>query len=180
MSDVTDETRAGEKKQRLLQALERGLTQIHLDARRPGVQVPDRYLADHHLVLNLSYRFDPPDLTVTEWGVRQTLSFGGQRFTIGVPWPAVYAVASLVSREFWMYPDDMPDELAEGATDKVGKADLLPAPLEAKALREGMEPARRAVLREVVGGRTEAEAGEAGEAPREASPPRKGHLRVVK
>lgn len=173
---MTDETRAGEKKQRLLQALEQGLTQIHLDARRPGVLVPDRYRADHHLVLNLSYRFDPPDLTVTEWGVRQTLSFGGQRFTIGAPWSAVYAVASLVSREFWMYPDDMPDELAEGTTDKVGKADLQPAPALAEAARdEPGPPTRRAVLREVV-----LETAEGEEAPREASPPRTGHLRVVK
>jgi len=171
---VIDETRAGEKKQRLLQALEQGLTQIHLDARRPGVLVPERYRTDHHLVLNLSYRFDPPDLTVTEWGVRQTLLFGGQRFTIGAPWSAVYAVASLVSREFWMYPDDMPDELAEAATDRVTKADLQPAVREAPdALRE--EPDRRAVLREVVLERAEGE-----EAPRESSPPRKGHLRVVK
>jgi stringent starvation protein B len=174
---VTDETRAGEKKQRLLQALERGLTQIHLDARRPGVLVPDRYRADHHLVLNLSYRFDPPDLTVTEWGVRQTLSFGGQRFTIAAPWSAVYAVASLVSREFWMYPDDMPDELAEGTTEKVGKADLLPAQARAEAAVARDEPGQgqRAVLREVVLERAEGE-----EAPRESSPPRKGHLRVVK
>jgi stringent starvation protein B len=169
---VTDETRAGEKKQRLLQALDQGLTQIHLDARRPGVLVPERYRADHHLVLNLSYRFDPPDLTVNEWGVRQTLSFGGQRFTIGAPWSAVYAVASLVSREFWMYPDDMPDELAEAAADRVTKADLQAA----GELTAGAEPpAPRAVLREVVLERAEGD-----ERPQEATPPRKGHLRVVK
>jgi stringent starvation protein B len=174
---VTDETRAGEKKQRLLQALDQGLTQIHLDARRPGVLVPDRYRTDHHLVLNLSYRFDPPDLTVTDWGVRQTLLFTGQRFTIAAPWSAVYAVASLVSREFWMYPDDMPDELAEAATDRVTKADLQPAAEKAGAgAGAGAPPsAPRAVLREVV---LEEEGG--AEAPRESSPPRRGHLRVVK
>jgi stringent starvation protein B len=170
---VTDETRAGEKKQRLLQALDQGLTQIHLDARRPGVLVPERYRTDHHLVLNLSYRFDPPDLTVTEWGVRQTLLFGGQRFTIGAPWSAGYAVASLVSREFWMYPDDMPDELADAAQERVTKADLVP--LAERRAREEPAPAR-AVLREVVLERPEGEEA----APRESSPPRKGHLRVVK
>lgn len=167
---MSENTRAGEKKQRLLAALEQGLTQIHLDARRPGVLVPERYRADHHLVLNLSYRFEPPDLAVSDWGVRQTLSFGGQRFTIAAPWSSVYAVASLVTREFWMFPDDMPDELTEAAVERVGEADLdvsqgAPAPA----------PSPRAVLREVVLERPEGE-----EPPKEPSPPRRGHLRVVK
>ncbi|HEY0880359.1 MAG TPA: stringent starvation protein B, partial [Archangium sp.] len=74
-----------EKKDRVLQALEEGMTQLHLDARRPGVLVPEKFRGDHHLVLNISYRFDPPDLSVSEWGVRQTLSFGGSRFTVGLP-----------------------------------------------------------------------------------------------
>ena len=167
---MSENTRVGEKKQRLLAALEQGLTQIHLDARRPGVLAPDRYQLDHHLVLNLSYRFEPPDLAVSDWGVRQTLSFGGQRFTIAAPWSSVYAVASLVTREFWMFPDDMPDELAEAAVERVGEADLnatqgAPAPA----------PSPRAVLREVVLERPEGE-----EPPKEPSPPRRGHLRVVK
>lgn len=167
---MSENTRVGEKKQRLLAALEQGLTQIHLDARRAGVLAPERYRSDHHLVLNLSYRFEPPDLAVSDWGVRQTLSFGGQRFTIAAPWSSVYAVASLVTREFWMFPDDMPDELAEAAVERVGEADLnasqgVPAPA----------PSPRAVLREVVLERPEGE-----EPPKEPSPPRRGHLRVVK
>ena len=170
---MSEDTRAGEKKQRLLAALEQGLTQIHLDARRAGVLVPDRYRSDHHLVLNLSYRFEPPDLAVSDWGVRQTLSFGGQRFTIAAPWSAVYAVASLVSREFWMFPDDMPDELAEAAADRVTEADLKPASQAAAV--PAPAPSPRAVLREVVLDRPEGE-----EPPKEPSPPRRGHLRVVK
>jgi stringent starvation protein B len=169
---MSENTRAGEKKQRLLSALEQGLTQIHLDARRPGVLVPDRYRSDHHLVLNLSYRFEPPDLAVSDWGVRQTLSFGGSRFTVAAPWSAVYAVASLVTREFWMFPDDMPDELAESAVERVGEADLVPS---ASSSAPVPVPSPRAVLREVVLERPEGE-----EPPKEPSPPRRGHLRVVK
>ena len=169
---MSENTRAGEKKQRLLSALEQGLTQIHLDARRPGVLVPDRYRSDHHLVLNLSYRFEPPDLAVSDWGVRQTLSFGGSRFTVAAPWSAVYAVASLVTREFWMFPDDMPDELAESAVERVGAADLVPS---ASSSAPVPVPSPRAVLREVVLERPEGE-----EPPKEPSPPRRGHLRVVK
>lgn len=160
-----------EKKDRVLEALEQGMTQLHLDARRPGVLVPEKFRADHHLVLNISYRFDPPDLSVSEWGVRQTLSFGGSRFTVAVPWSALYAVASLSTKEFWMFPDDLPQELAEAATEKA----RLPPALES-------EPEKaRAVLREVV-----LEKKPTGEGPEDDGPPeppsapRRGHLRVVK
>lgn len=153
-----------EKKDRVLQALEEGMTQLHLDARRPGVLVPEKFRGDHHLVLNVSYRFDPPDLSVSEWGVRQTLSFGGSRFTVGLPWSAIYAVASLTTREFWMFPDDMPEELSESATEK---ATLPPK-------EEPEKP--RAVLREVVLEKREGEE----EAPNATSEPRRGHLRIVK
>jgi stringent starvation protein B len=153
-----------EKKDQVLECLEKGMTQIHLDARRPGVLVPEKFKGDHHLVLNVSYRFDPPDLAVSEWGVRQTLSFGGSRFTIAVPWSALYAVASLTTREFFMFPDDMPAELADSATEK---ATLPPSP-------EPDEKKARAVLREVI-----IERGE-GDQPEQPTAPKRGHLRVVK
>ncbi len=156
-----------EKKARLLASLEQGLTQVHLDARRPGVIVPEQFKGDFHLRLNHSYRFDPPDLAVSDWGVRQTLSFGGQRFTVGVPWSAVYAVASLVSEELWMFPSDMPAELVQAATEKVKS----PLPVD----EEPAATSPRAILREVVLSGEGAEA-----APSEPTPPKRGHLRVVK
>jgi stringent starvation protein B len=165
---VTDR-KLKEKKDRVLEALEQGMTQIHLDARRPGVLVPEKFRADHHLVLNISYRFDPPDLSVSEWGVRQTLSFGGSRFTVAVPWSALYAVASLSTRELWMFPDDLPQELAEAATEKA----KLPPSLEPEAERS------RAVLREVVLDKKAGDSDDDGP-PEPPSAPRRGHLRVVK
>ena len=57
--------RTDEKKSRLLGALDQGLTMVHLDARRPGVLVPAELKVQPHLALNLSYRFDPPDLHVS-------------------------------------------------------------------------------------------------------------------
>jgi stringent starvation protein B len=161
-----------EKKEKLLGALDKGKTQIHLDARRPGVIVPEAYRGDFHLVLDLSYRFDPPDLTVSEWGIRETLSFKGSRFTVGVPWSAVYAIASHQSREFWMYPDDMPKELLEGAVDRqftAGPAEPAPQP-----------GTPRAVLREVVMERAPGEGAVASGEPEAPTPPKRGHLRVVK
>lgn len=161
------ERKAEEKKNRVLEALEQGMTQVHLDARRPGVLVPEKFRSEHHLVLNFSYRFDPPDLSVSEWGIRQTLSFNGSRFTVGIPWSAVYAVASLTTRDFWMFPEDMPEELAAAATEK--------ATLPPVAGSESEKKPTRAVLREVVLERHEND-----EPPGPPTAPRRGHLRVVK
>ena len=109
----TMDKKAAEKKERLLQALDQGMVMIHLDARRPGVLVPVSLRTEAHLRLNLSYRFDPPDLSVGDWGVRSTLSFSGSRFTVAVPWSALFAITSHTTKEFWMYPDDMPEELIQ-------------------------------------------------------------------
>ena len=99
-----------EKKERLVTALEHGMVMVHLDARRPGVLVPPHLRQESHLRLNLSYRFDPPDLNVSDWGIRSTLSFSGNRFTVAIPWPALFAVTNHDSKEFWLYPDDLPQE----------------------------------------------------------------------
>jgi stringent starvation protein B len=104
-----------EKKARLLSALEQGMVMIHMDARRPGALVPASLKQEAHLRLNLSYRFDPPDLTVGDWGIRSTLSFSGVRFRVAVPWSALFAITSYATKEFWMYPDDMPKELIQQA-----------------------------------------------------------------
>ncbi|KFA94064.1 ClpXP protease specificity-enhancing factor SspB [Archangium violaceum] len=191
-----------EKKARLLAALEKGMVMIHLDARRPGVLVPTSLRNESHLRLNLSYRFDPPDLTVGEWGVRCTLSFSGSRFKVAVPWSALFAITSHLTKEFWMYPDDMPAELLQQTmvTTKVPES-VTEQPAPAAELRP------RAVLREV--GRPEDESPEPvaavpapaatpapvpvsapapvpspieAEGPRDEPPPgpRRGHLRLVK
>lgn len=182
------ERRNDDKKARLLKALEVGMTQIHLDARRPGVLVPKRFAGDHHLVLNLSFRFDPPDLTVNDWGVRETLSFGGERFTIGVPWSALYAIASHVSHDFFMFPEDMPEELLQGAVERQtavpppeGRSEVAAMLAEvASGLKDQQQqpPPARAALREVV--LDNPTNGDADEAPREPTPPKRGHLRLVK
>ncbi|HYO67019.1 MAG TPA: stringent starvation protein B [Archangium sp.] len=156
-----------EKKARLLDALEKGMVMIHLDARRPVVLVPTSLRTEAHLRLNLSYRFDPPDLTVGEWGVRCTLSFSGSRFKVAVPWSALFAITSHLTKEFWMYPDDMPAELIQQTmvTSKVPEGVTeQPAP--------AVESRPRAVLREV--GRPEDESPEpvaAAPAPAPASTP---------
>jgi stringent starvation protein B len=160
--------RVPEKKARLLESLDKGMTMVHLDARRPGVLVPEHLKGELHLILNLSYRFDPPDLSVGEWGIRQTLTFQGRRFTVAIPWSALYAISSHVTHQFWMYSEDMPHELLDPPE---GAAGLAPVPLPPT---DPPHPAR-AVLREVVN--TEVE-----KKPEPAQQPAKrpSHLRLVK
>ncbi len=154
--------RTPEKKQHLLAALDRGMVMVHLDARRPGVVVPAEFRTESHLRLNLSYRFEPSDLSVGEWGLRSTLSFSGARFTVAIPWSAVFAITSHASHEFWMFPEDMPPELTRSSA-------------VARPVRAELEP-RGAPLREV--GVEPAQAEEPG--PEQAQPRGRGHLRVVK
>ena len=158
--------RAAEKKDRLLAALGRGLVMVHLDARRPGVLVPPDLRCESHLRLHLSYRFDPPDLAVGEWGIRSTLSFSGKRFTVAVPWSALFAITSKVTHEFWMFPEDMPTELTQ----------IPPPTLRAAAHTRPPLAVRPVSLREVNGnGERKSDEAEDGEQPRGRS-----HLRLIK
>jgi stringent starvation protein B len=168
-----------EKKARLLAALDKGMVMIHLDARRPGVIVPASLRGEAHLRLNLSYRFDPPDLTVGEWGIRCTLSFSGSRFTVAVPWSALFAITSHMTKEFWMYPDDMPSELIQQSV-ATHRAPLPEPTAESAESAESMERPR-AILREVVSQEPREPDAGAEEGPKDdPPPPRRGHLRLVK
>lgn len=193
--------KAAEKKERLLQALDKGMVMIHLDARRPGVLVPPTLRGEAHLRLNVSYRFDPPDLSVGDWGVRSTLSFSGARFTVAVPWSALFAITSHVSKEFWMYPDDMPEELIQQTVTQrnEGPATLVPDTAGSQEHNGRDRNGARGILREVVAGPApvpvpapvpapslDADPPAAESKPPEGpgdEPPRprgRGHLRVVK
>jgi stringent starvation protein B len=153
-----------EKKERLLAALDKGMVMIHLDARRQGVIVPKHLANEAHLRLNLSYRFEPPDLSVGEWGVRSTLSFSRSRFKVAVPWSALFAITSHASKEFWLYPDDMPQELLQQA--------IADARAREDADRRS-EPKPKTALREV--------ANEKCEGDDDPDKPRvRGHLRIIK
>ncbi len=159
-----------EKKSKLMGALEKGMVMIHLDARRAGVSVPDNLRDEKHLRLNLSYRFDPPDLSVTDWGVRSTLTFPEGRFLVAIPWPALFAVTSHVTKDFWFFPEDMPAELFQQSADTPPRA-AEPAPR--------LKPA----LRQVARVEAEDETAEAATPTASELPPRpsgRSHLRLVK
>lgn len=101
-----------EKRSILEDFLEHGPAMIHLDARQPGVRVPPWLQDDLQLRLKVSPRFDPPDLQIDAWGIRQTLSFQGRRFPVAVPWNAVFGMSD-AHDELRLFPASMPYELFE-------------------------------------------------------------------
>jgi stringent starvation protein B len=157
------EDHASEKKERLLAALDSGMVMVHLDARRPGVVVPSHLARMAHLHLNLSYNFPGRDLTVDGWGICSTLSFSGERFRVSIPWSALFGICSHVSHEEWLFPDDLPAELAG-----------MPVPVPPIRRRV---VARAVALREIPGERRHDSNEDGGETDR---PCGRGHLRVVK
>jgi stringent starvation protein B len=191
------------KKQTLLGYLSRGIAMVHLDARRPGVVVPPEYEGEAHLRLNLSYRFQIPDLEVGEKGVQATLSFRGRHFRCTLPWSAVFGITSQVTGDGQVWPEDLPGEVANHlstqkreAEDQTSAHPTTPAAAAAAAApRLAAAPdepdtrsGRRAHARLAAVDReesTEPTADQAGDdpPPEGGSPgqgPKRGHLRLVR
>ncbi|MBW2522980.1 MAG: hypothetical protein JRI23_02335 [Deltaproteobacteria bacterium] len=86
---------------------------VHLDPRREGVTVPQRFRKQAQLVLQLGLDMAVriPDLEVTEEGITATLSFNRTPHWCGIPWAAVYALVGEDGRGM-VWPDDVPPELA--------------------------------------------------------------------
>lgn len=97
----------------MLALLERAEARVHLDARRPGVVLPERLLGQMHLRLDYGYGFTPPidDLDIGDEGIAATLSFNRQPFTTFVPWPAVFLIADFEGNGA-VWQEDIPPELA--------------------------------------------------------------------
>lgn len=161
-------------KQELVEALlEKGMIMVTLDARRTGVDVPGRFQDDLGLGLNLSYRFGLP-LDVNAWGIRATLTFGGVSHDCKIPWSAVYQVFSHITRERYLFPEDIPEDILEAHLSSE----------EGEPAGPRAQPRGRPRLSLVQGegeeaGRAEAEAGPE-EPPPEGGGPRRGHLRRIK
>jgi stringent starvation protein B len=121
--------RVPDKRQTLLDVLERGVAMVHLDARKPGVVVPSQYAQEPHLRLNLSYRYNIPDLDMSDERVQATLSFGGRPFRCVLPWGSIFGITSHAG-EGQVWPEDLPGEVMEGiATRRDSKT---PEPVQHK------------------------------------------------
>ena len=148
------------KKQVLLAFLERGVAMIHLDARRPGVQVPLQHREEAHLRLNLCYRYRIPDFDIADAGVQATLSFGGHPFLCVLPWESIFGITSQANGDGQVWPEDLPVEVSA-------------APAQ-EAAKESQRPTLTAVESD---GPTAAPPGPSAK-PQEGGP--RGHLRLVR
>jgi stringent starvation protein B len=85
---------------------------VHLDARRPGVVLPARFLGQAHLRLDYGYGFTPPipDLVIDDEGIRATLSFNRAAFATFVPWSAIYLIADFDGNGA-VWQEDIPSDL---------------------------------------------------------------------
>ena len=101
------------KRDAFLSFLGEGWVSVHLDARRPGVKVPDELAGNRHLVLQYgrSMPIPIPDLRVDEAGVTATLSFSRVPHETFIPWSAVYIVACTDGRGV-LYDEDVPKDLS--------------------------------------------------------------------
>ena len=138
------------KQQAFLALLREGWTSLHLDARRPGVIVPEQLRGEPHLVLQYGHDLPipTPDLEVDEYGVHATLSFSRAAHRTVVPWSAVYVVACDDGRGV-LYSEDVPPDvtvIAARATSDAAPPDL-DGDLEAEEI--AMPVARQALLRSV-------------------------------
>jgi stringent starvation protein B len=128
------------KQQAFLALLKEGSTSLHLDARRPGVVVPDAFRQEAHLMLQYGYdlAISIPDLEVDEYGVRATLSFSRTPHLTVIPWTAVYAIASVDGRGV-LYPEDVPGDVSVMAGAEPGEAAQAAEPVSAEAAAMGSE-----------------------------------------
>lgn len=132
MADLTDDatTREKQKQEALERSLEGGRVQIRLDARRPGVRVPEKFSDEPMLALNLSWRFPNTEMVVNERGVAATLRFDGTPSRCVIPWGALFAVIPTTG-EPSIWPADVPVEF--GGPPRA--ADPMPEPPPVEPLR---------------------------------------------
>jgi len=104
--------RSSEAKRRSLEsALERGKTQIRIDARLPAVKVPPAFTTEPALALNLSWRFADTRMVVNERGVAATLRFNQVPFRCAIPWSALWGILAAGDDAVQVWPLDLPPEL---------------------------------------------------------------------
>lgn len=152
----------GSKRDLLDVLLSKGMVMVHLDARCDGVEVPGAHADDFHLRLNLSHHFDIDDFVFDEDGVRASLSFRGERHFCVLPWPAVFAMTSHVEPVGYLWPEDLPSELADQLN--VGSA-------HREVRHKRPSTSGKPGLRLVEGGRDD-------DAPEPPRPPRREHVEM--
>ncbi len=129
--------------------LESGAVLVHVDARRDGVCVPDRFCHDSKLVLRFGYNLTPavPDLRVDDEGICGTLTFGGVPHCCVLPWESIYAVVSDSNSRGLVWPDDVPDDVIGELAGAAEDADEVAAPDASVAESKAATARKRGHLR---------------------------------
>lgn len=83
--------------------IERGMTQVIVDATSEEVKVPPQFKERENLHLNFSLRFGVDDFDYDEYGVRSSLSFNGSYFFCDLPWKHVRGIFDPSTREGVMF-----------------------------------------------------------------------------
>lgn len=83
-----------------------------MDARRPGVALPARFLTMPQLILELGLRMNPPTpIDTEEEGIRCTLSFAKQPFQCVLPWASIWAIIGKRDGFGYQWAEDIPPEI---------------------------------------------------------------------
>jgi hypothetical protein len=144
----------------------------------------------------LSYRFGLP-IAADEWGVRARLTFSGVPFDCELPWPSIYMIVSHVTGQPFLFPEHVPQELMQLATQMRSDGQIPEQPKKPKltvvggddgpaeeapvvAAAEVAETAEETPTDAIESPSDEVESEVDGEPTPPRTPPRRGHLRVVK
>jgi|SRR5579883_2365625 len=108
---------------------------VHLDPRRPGVELPDHLKNQVRIALlyGLELPIPIPDLKVTDQGIQGTLSFNRSPFLCQIPWTAVFAISTEDQRGV-VWEDDVPADLPPSSSSRPklvsvpGEGDNTPKP----------------------------------------------------
>jgi stringent starvation protein B len=91
---------------------------VHLDARKPGVVVPEQYKQSYQLILQFGLFLPVPirDLKLDQDQLSATLTFNHEPFHCVVPWSAIFFMAGEERvAEGFAWPRDCPGELLQRA-----------------------------------------------------------------
>ncbi len=141
------------KRDALLAFLDKGMTMVHLDARRDGVVVPKHFNGQQDLRLNLSYRFAGSHMEIGDDLIEATLTFGGAPFRVAIPFSSVYALTSHVTGAGLVFPESLPEDILAALRKEM---DLEPAAEEDEAAMTAETRSERRIKRADLGRPTKA------------------------
>ncbi len=102
--------------------LGQGPVLLHIDARHPLAQVPERFRQDPKLVLRFGYDLTPAiiDLSIDDEGMYGTLTFGGIPTRCVLPWGCIYSVVSEAEQKGMVWPEDVPECVVDALQEQRG------------------------------------------------------------